>query len=80
MPPKDRVIDMLRADLRVVGIPYGIDPVHGKVIDFHSLRHTTGLWLAAAGVHPKVIKHIMRHSTIKLTMDRYNSCVQGRRS
>jgi hypothetical protein len=26
----------------------------GRVADFHSLRHTTGSWLAAAGVHPKV--------------------------
>jgi integrase len=43
----------------------------GQVADFHSLRHTCGTWLAAAGVHPKTIQKIMRHSTITLTMDRY---------
>ena len=62
---------MLKADLRKAGIPYRIDPFHGKVADFHSLRHTCGSWVAAAGVHPKVIQRIMRHSTITLTMDRY---------
>ena len=43
----------------------------GRVADFHSLRHTCGSWLTAAGVHPKVIQSIMRHSTITLTMDVY---------
>jgi len=77
MPPKDRVIDMLKADLHDAGIPYRIDPKHGKVVDPHSLRHTTGSWLAAAGVHPKVIQRIMRHSTITLTMDRYTHPFKG---
>ena len=36
----------------------------------HSLRHTCGTWLGAAGVQPKVIRRIMRHSTIRLTVDR----------
>jgi hypothetical protein len=40
-------------------------------LDFHSLRHTTGAWLALQGVHPNVIKTVMRHSTIVLTMDTY---------
>ena len=43
----------------------------GRRADFHSFRHTTGSWLAAAGVHPKVIQRIMRHSSITLTLDRY---------
>jgi integrase len=43
----------------------------GEVLDFHSLRHTCGSWLALQGVHPNVIKSVMRHSTITLTMDTY---------
>ena len=48
-----------------------------RVADFQSLRHTCGSWLAAAGVHPKVIQRIMRHSTITLTMDRYTHLFKG---
>ena len=43
----------------------------GGRLDFHDLRHTCGAWLARAGVHPKVVQAIMRHSTIVLTMDTY---------
>jgi len=43
----------------------------GRRLDCHTLRHTCGSWLASAGVHPKLIQRIMRHSTISLTMDRY---------
>ena len=71
MPAQDHLVDMLKADLKAAGIPYRLDPKHGKVSDFHSLQHTTGSWMAAAGVHRKVIQRVMRHSTITLTMDRY---------
>jgi len=43
----------------------------GEIIDFHALRHSCGSWLALQGVHPNVIKTVMRHSTITLTMDTY---------
>ncbi len=43
----------------------------GETLDFHSLRHTCGAWLALQGVHPNVIKSVMRHSCITLTMDTY---------
>ena len=36
----------------------------GEHLDFHSLRHTCGAWLALAGCHPKVVQTVMRHSTI----------------
>lgn len=68
-PGKDRVIDMLRKDLADAGIPDQDE--QGKVIDFHSFRHTTGTWLAQAGVHPRVAQEIMRHSDINLTMSTY---------
>ena len=71
MPKADVVIDMLRVDLDDAGIVYKLDEQRGLVADFHSLRHTCGTFLAAAGVHPKLIQTIMRHSTITLTMDKY---------
>ena len=43
----------------------------GELLDLHALRHTTGAWLALQGLHPNVIKTVMRHSTITLTMDTY---------
>lgn len=49
----------------------------GHVLDFHSLRHTCGAWLAIAGAHPKEIQTVMRHSTITLTMDTYGHLVPG---
>ena len=47
------------------------DDLHhdGEIIDFHSLRHTCGSWLAMTGTHPNVVQQVMRHSTITLTMD-----------
>ncbi len=48
-----------------------VDNHDGETLDFHSLRHTCGSWLALQGVHPNVIKTVMRHSSITLTMDTY---------
>jgi integrase len=44
---------------------------HGRVFDFHSLRHQYISNLASAGVHPKIAQTLARHSTITLTLDRY---------
>jgi integrase len=44
---------------------------YGRVFDFHGLRHMFISNLAAAGVHPKEVQQLARHSTISLTMDRY---------
>ena len=49
----------------------------GEVIDFHALRHTCGAWLAKAGVHPKVVQVVMRHSSITLTYDHYGHLFEG---
>jgi len=48
----DKTTPMFRADLAAAGIPYIYKA--GRYVDFHSLRHTTGTLLAAAGVHPQV--------------------------
>jgi len=69
MPPRRHNVAMLCVDLKAAGIPYRDED--NRVADFHALRHTCGSWLAAAGVHPKVMQGIMRHSTITLTMDKY---------
>ena len=49
----------------------------GEVVDFHALRHTTGAWLTMAGVHPKVVQTIMRHSTVELTLGTYGHLAPG---
>ena len=69
---------MLRADLKAAGIPYRDES--DRVVDFHSLRHTTGSLLAAAGVNPKVAQTILRHSDINLTMSRYTHVFRGQES
>jgi len=73
MPTKTAT--MLREDLEEAGLFYVNDL--GQVADFHALRHTSGTWLGFAGTHPNVIKEIMRHSDIRLTMDRYGHLFDG---
>lgn len=46
-------------------------------VGFHSLRHSFGTMLAAAGVHPKTAQQLMRHSDINLTMSRYTHVLRG---
>ncbi len=60
---------MIRHDLEAAGLP----PVdaEGNVIDFHSLRHTTGTWLSEMGVDLKVVQRILGHRTFAMTADRY---------
>ncbi len=65
----DKTSKMIRADLSAAGIEYRDDV--GRVLDFHSLRHTFITNLAQGGVHPKDAQALARHSTITLTMDRY---------
>ena len=68
--PTGRLARMLRADLAAAGLPY-VDAA-GRYADFHSLRHTCGSLLAAAGAHPKVAQAILRHSDINMTLSRYS--------
>lgn len=60
---------MIRVDLKQANIPYQDEA--GRVFDFHALRHNFITDLVRAGVNPKVAQTLARHSTIKLTMDRY---------
>jgi len=49
-------------------------------IDFHALRHTTASWLIRSGADIKTVQTIMRHSDIKLTLDRYGHLFPGAES
>ncbi len=50
---------------------------HGRLVDFHTIRHTCGAWLAEAGRHPKTVQAVMRHKQITLTMDTYGHLFPG---
>ena len=56
---------MLRADLKSAGIPY--QDGSGLVFDFHALRCQMATNADAAGVSPRVVQKMMRHSTLELT-------------
>ncbi len=58
-------VDMLRPDLAAAGIAY-VD-ASGLFFDFHSLRCQTATLADAAGVSPRVVQRLMRHSTLELT-------------
>ncbi len=72
LPPKTPVFPlpekgakMLRADLAAAGIPYR--DASDLVFDFHSLRCQCATLADAAGVSPRVVQRLMRHSTLELT-------------
>ncbi len=83
MPARRYCAEMLRKDVaaaRAAWIKAGGDEAStflaekndkGEVLLFHSLRHTCGAWMIIAGVSPKVVQKVMRHSTIVLTLDTY---------
>jgi integrase len=56
----------------------GIDRVDalGRRVDMHALRKTFGTHLVLAGVEPRVVMELMRHSDLKLTMKTYMDAAQ----
>ena len=64
-PLPEKGVKMLRADLQAAAIPY--KDASGLVFDFHSLRCQTATLADAAGVSPRVVQRLMRHSTLELT-------------
>ncbi len=70
----DKSSKMIQADCEAAGIE--VESNKGK-LKFHSLRHTCGTFLAARGIHPKVIQDVMRHKDINLTMSRYTHTLRG---
>ncbi len=65
LPSRGRGAEMLRVDLEAAGIPYR--DAAGLVFDFHSLRCETATLADQAGVSPRVVQRLMRHSTLELT-------------
>jgi integrase len=63
--PAEKGAKMLRIDLAAAGIPYR--DAAGLVFDFHSLRCQCATLADAAGVSPRVVQRMMRHSTLELT-------------
>ena len=68
---------MLRPDLERAGIPY-VD-AGGLVFDFHALRCQCATLADQAGVTPRVVQKLMRHSTLELT-GRYTRPRRGHRA
>jgi len=64
-PLPDRGADMLKIDLEAAGIPYR--DAGGRVFDFHALRCMLATLADQAGVSPRTVQHMMRHSTLELT-------------
>lgn len=48
-----------------------IDPSVGGKVTLHSLRHTYATRMIEAGVPPKVLAHMLGHTDIKITLNRY---------
>jgi integrase len=65
LPRRGRGAEMLRVDLAAAGIPYR--DAAGLVFDFHSLRCETATLADSAGISPRVVQRMMRHSTLELT-------------
>jgi integrase len=63
--PHDKGAAMLRVDLKRAGIPYR--DAGGLVFDFHSLRCELATLADAAGVSPRVVQKLMRHSKLEMT-------------
>ena len=59
----------LRRDMEAAGIP--VMDANGRKFDLHALRTTCCTFLLAAGVAPRMVQEIMRHSDIRLTTKNY---------
>ena len=59
----------LKKDLARCGIPYQDE--FGRRVDFHALRYTFNTILQRAGVPPRVIMELMRHSDLRLSSNTY---------
>jgi len=64
-PLPEKGSDMIRVDLDAAGIPYR--DAAGLVFDFHALRCQCATLADGAGVSPRVVQKLMRHSTLELT-------------
>jgi integrase len=49
--------------LRRAGLP---------TITLHTLRHTAATLLLSQGTHPVLVQHLLGHSTVAMTLDKYS--------
>jgi integrase len=63
--PHDKGAAMVQRDLDAAGIPY--QDAAGRFFDFHSLRCELATLADAAGVSPRVVQKMMRHSKLEMT-------------
>jgi integrase len=63
--PHDKGAAMVRRDLEAAGIPYR--DAAGRVFDFHSLRCELATLADSAGISPRVVQRLMRHSKLEMT-------------
>jgi integrase len=64
-PLPEKGADMVKIDLETAGIPYRDGA--GLVFDFHALRCQCATLADQAGVSPRIVQKLMRHSTLELT-------------
>lgn len=63
------ILRRFKADCKRAGIPFADE--RGKVIDIHALRMSFSDGLVKAGVHPRIVQALARHSDISITMEHY---------
>lgn len=64
---------MLRVDLEAAGVPYTVEVDGEKLyLDFHALRHSFVSALASAGIGPRELQELARHSDPRLTLGIYS--------
>ncbi len=63
--PHDKGAAMVQTDLGAAKIPY--EDASGRFFDFHSLRCELATLADAAGVSPRVVPKMMRHSKLEMT-------------
>lgn len=73
----EKPVAILKRDLRAAGVPYEFEGEHGKQFaDFHALRHSFVSALARAGVGPKELQELARHTDPRLTLGLYTHSSQ----
>lgn len=66
----EKMTKIFKRDLRLAGIP--LQDHEGRYATFHSLRHSANTLLGQAGVPARLRMLFMRHSDIRLTLQRYD--------